>query len=104
MVTTLTTYILAPFRLLLLPIYRFYVYLMLPVYKRLVERLYAQADVKLNGDRPWDLKIKNDQFYLRIAHQALGFDLRGYGETYMDGDFECERLDLVAEKVMKSGI
>src|SRR2546423_1394318 len=101
----LSTYIFSPFRPLILGlfanIFRLYVYLMLPIYKRVTKEIFARADIKLNGDRPWDMKIKNDRFYLRMAHQVIGFDPRANGETYMDGDWECDRVDQWMEKFVR---
>lgn len=45
------------------------------------ERLLAQADVRLNGDRPWDLQVHHRDTMARIlAKGSLGL-----GESYMDG-------------------
>jgi cyclopropane-fatty-acyl-phospholipid synthase len=54
-----------------------------------VEELLALADVELNGDRPWDMQVHNERLYARaMAQGALGL-----GEAYMDGWWDCERLD-----------
>src|ERR1044071_1336227 len=80
-------------------IFRLYAYLMLPTYKHFFKRSFALADIKFNGERPWDMKIKSDKFYMRMAHAVIGFDRRAYGETYMDGDWECDRLDQCTERI-----
>jgi len=85
-------------------IFRLYVYLMLPIYRRILIRVFALGDIQFNGDRPWDIRTKNDNFFLRMMHQVIGFDRRALGETYMDGDWECDQLDQCIERVMRRGI
>ena len=54
-------------------------------------------DVEINGNRPWDLTVHNpDVFKSILFNGSLGF-----GESYMKGWFDCERLDLFFEKVLK---
>lgn len=53
------------------------------------EELLAQADVRLNGPRPWDLQIRHDGTFERV----LGQGSLGLGESYMDGWWDCERVD-----------
>jgi cyclopropane-fatty-acyl-phospholipid synthase len=51
--------------------------------------LLAQADVAINGGRPWDIQVHDERFYARVfAKGELGL-----GESYMDGWWDCERLD-----------
>lgn len=51
--------------------------------------LFAQADIRLDGTRPWDLRVLDGRFFTRVlADGTLGF-----GESYMDGWWECDRLD-----------
>lgn len=56
--------------------------------KQQVENLFALADVKINGDRAWDIQVKNDKFYARV----LADGAMGVGESYMDGWWECEDM------------
>ena len=57
-------------------------------YKRITEEILALADVKINGNNPWDIRIYNDEFYRRaITEGELGI-----GESYMDGWWDAERL------------
>jgi len=57
-------------------------------------------DVEINGNRPWDLTVHNpDLFKSILFNGSLGF-----GESYMKGWFDCERLDLFFEKVLKQGV
>ncbi|OHB19096.1 MAG: cyclopropane-fatty-acyl-phospholipid synthase [Parcubacteria group bacterium RIFCSPHIGHO2_01_FULL_47_10b] len=53
-----------------------------------VANIFAFADVKINGGRPWDIIVHNDRFYKRV----LGGGLLGLGESYMDKDWDCKDL------------
>jgi cyclopropane-fatty-acyl-phospholipid synthase len=66
--------------------------------KRQVQRLLEPADVHLNGDRPWDIRIHNDAFYSRVlAHGSLGL-----GESFMDGWWEVPALDSFLFRVLRA--
>lgn len=57
--------------------------------KHVVEEILAQADVKINGDRPWDIQVNDERFYNRILKEGS----LGLGESYMDEWWDCEALD-----------
>ena len=59
------------------------------VRKSKIEQLLAPADVRPNGDRPWDIQIRNDGLFARLLSQGS----LGLGESYMDGWWDCDRLD-----------
>jgi len=64
--------------------------------RQTVERLLSLADVKIDGDRPWDIQVHDEAFYARVlAEGALGL-----GESYMDGWWDCERLDELFRRVL----
>ncbi|OEU78102.1 MAG: cyclopropane-fatty-acyl-phospholipid synthase [Desulfobacterales bacterium C00003060] len=63
-----------------------------------VERLLSLADVKVDGDRPWDLQVHNDDLYARIlAKGSLGL-----GESYMDGWWDCNRLEEFFNRIFRA--
>ena len=49
----------------------------------------SAADIQVNGDRPWDMQVHRDETFPRI----FAFGSLGLGESYMDGWWDCERLD-----------
>ncbi len=54
-----------------------------------LEELFAPADIRFDGERPWDIRVHNDHFFARVlAEGTLGF-----GESYMDGWWDCDALD-----------
>ena len=61
------------------------------------EQMLADADVRLNGQRPTDLVIRDERVFERVfAHGTLGF-----GEAYMDGDWEAEDLPSLLTRLLK---
>src|SRR5262245_56326785 len=51
--------------------------------------ILEKADVRVNGDRPWDMRIKNGG----VLDQVLARGNLGLGEAYMNGEWHAERLD-----------
>jgi len=60
-------------------------------------RLLESADVRLDGDRPWDIQVRDPAFYDRIIrHGSVGL-----GESYMDKAWESEHLDETFHKLLR---
>ncbi|MCM8854591.1 MAG: cyclopropane fatty acyl phospholipid synthase [Candidatus Thiodiazotropha sp.] len=58
--------------------------------------LLGQADVRFNGDRPWDIQVHDEMLFKRVlTHGSLGF-----GEAYMDGFWDCSALDELFSRLM----
>ncbi len=57
--------------------------------KKVIADLLAAADITINGSRPWDIKVLNEDFYDRVFR----YGTLGVGEAYMDGWWECEKPD-----------
>jgi len=57
--------------------------------KSFVEGLVSKADITVNGPEPWDIQVHNDAFYGRVLRQQS----LGLGEAYMDGWWDCPRID-----------
>jgi cyclopropane-fatty-acyl-phospholipid synthase len=56
--------------------------------RELVHRVLESADIRPDGDRPWDIQIRNDRIYDRV----LGSGNLGLGEAYMDGWWDTADL------------
>jgi cyclopropane-fatty-acyl-phospholipid synthase len=63
--------------------------------KAAVEKLLTEADVKINGDRPWDIRVRNEDFYKMVVR---GGGL-AFGEAYMAGYWDADRLDQLVERL-----
>lgn len=65
-----------------------------------LEELLWSADIRINGDRPWDMQVHAADVADRIfAHGTLGV-----GESYMDGDWDVEALDEFICRVLRSRV
>ncbi|RQH00144.1 cyclopropane fatty acyl phospholipid synthase [Paraburkholderia dinghuensis] len=65
---------------------------------RLVASLLAQADVKLDGTRAWDMRVHD----ARVPERLLALGNLGLGEAYMDGQWDCDRLDEFFARVLRA--
>ena len=61
-----------------------------------VEEILSPADIAVNGNKPWDLKVNNDDFYSRVLAQGS----LGLGESYMESWWDCDHLDQFFNKIL----
>lgn len=66
--------------------------------KEAITNLLAHADVQINGSRPWDIQVHNDDLYGRVLKQGT----IGVGEAYMDGWWDCGQLDEMICRVIQA--
>lgn len=66
----------------------------------LVRELFESADIRFDGSRPGDIVVHDPRFYERVLRDhSIGF-----GESYMDGWWDTEALDLTVDKVMRGDL
>lgn len=63
-------------------------------------QLLARADIQVDGDRPWDIHIRDR----RAVDRILGDGNLGLGEAYMAGWVEIERVDGFVDRVLRAGL
>jgi cyclopropane-fatty-acyl-phospholipid synthase len=68
--------------------------------QRRVERVLADADVRIGGTRPWDLRVHDPHFYARVLAQGS----LGLGEAYMDGGWDADSLDGLLFRLLSARI
>lgn len=68
--------------------------------RQLAQELLSEAGIKINGDKPWDIQVHNDNLYGRLLSDGE----LGLGESYMDGWWDCEALDEFINKVLRANI
>ncbi|OXA64329.1 cyclopropane-fatty-acyl-phospholipid synthase [Folsomia candida] len=59
-----------------------------PITKKLGNKLMAKYGVNINGKNSWDMQVLDESVYTR----ALNRGNLGLGESYMDGEWECDNL------------
>ena len=62
--------------------------------------ILESADVRLNGDRPWDVQVHDDRIYARILREGT----LGMGEAYMDKWWDCEQIDRLVNRIYRKGM
>jgi cyclopropane-fatty-acyl-phospholipid synthase len=67
-------------------------------YRKKAADLLALADVRLNGDRPWDMQVHNEDLYARVFSKGSV----GLGEAYMDGWWDTQELDTLFDKILRA--
>lgn len=66
--------------------------------RRAVQALLDKADIAIDGSAPWDIRVNNPIVFSRLlAKGTLGF-----GESYMDGDWDCPALDRFFERAISA--
>jgi len=65
-----------------------------------IAHLLSLADVAVNGHRPWDIRVHNDNFYPTV----LKCGSLGLGESYMDGWWDVPQLDEFICRVFKANL
>ena len=67
--------------------------------RQTLQKILDYAEIKIDGDNPRDIKIHDDRFYSRVwTHASLGL-----GESYMDGWWDCDKLDEFYYRILKAG-
>lgn len=66
--------------------------------KKLIEELLSIAWVTINGNKPYDIKVHNDNFYERVIKE----ESLGLGESYMEGWWDCDSVDELINKILRA--
>lgn len=62
------------------------------------QRLLDHAGVRINGDRPFDMRVHDPRTYARVLAQGS----LGLGESYMDGWWDCDQLDEFFHRLLRA--
>lgn len=58
------------------------------------------SGIALDGPHPWDIRVRDERFFARVLlHGSLGL-----GEAYMDGFWDCDRLDELVCRALRAGL
>jgi cyclopropane-fatty-acyl-phospholipid synthase len=68
--------------------------------ERIIKKVLGGAGVVVNGDNPWDIKVNNSRFY----HRVLTEGSLGLGESYMEGWWDCPKLDQFFYQLLMAGV
>jgi cyclopropane-fatty-acyl-phospholipid synthase len=62
-----------------------------------LQALCAQAGVTINGNAPWDIRVTDE----RVYGQVLTRGSLGFGEAYIEGLWDCDRLDELFSRLLR---
>ncbi len=62
--------------------------------------LLALAGVAIDGEQPWDVRVRDPRLFARVLAQGS----LGLGESYMDGWWDCERLDEFFTRILSADL
>ena len=68
------------------------------IIEKVTKEIFSLAGIEVNGPNPWDIQIYNKDFYKRALSEAE----LGIGESYMDGWWECEKIDELIFRVIRT--
>ncbi|WP_110655759.1 cyclopropane fatty acyl phospholipid synthase [Salinicola halimionae] len=65
-----------------------------------LEQLLEGSGVTFNGNQPWDIRVHHPDLFSRVIRQGS----IGFGEAYMDGWWECDRIDEMIHRLLRHGL
>lgn len=68
--------------------------------RRLVERMLEGTGITIDGPNPWDIQVHDERMFARIFREGS----IGLGESYMDGWWDCDRIDDMVTRLLRSGL
>ena len=68
--------------------------------KKLIEEILHKVDIQIQGSRPWDIQVLNENFYERV----FKYGSLGLGESYMDNWWDCANVDQFIYKILRADI
>lgn len=66
--------------------------------KKITAKLLSYADIIINGKNNYDIQITDDRFY----HAVFSKGELGFGESYMNGWWNCDRVDELVFRILKA--
>lgn len=66
--------------------------------RAVIEDLFTKADIKIGGNRPWDIQVHDERLYDRVLAEGS----LGGGEAYMDGWWDVPALDQFICKIFSA--
>ena len=60
----------------------------------------ATAGIELDGSAPHDIRVRDARFFAAVATRGSF----GLGEGYMEGWWECERIDQLVFRLLRAGL
>lgn len=63
-----------------------------------LKQAFKEADIEVGGKRPWDIQVHDARFYDRVLTSGT----LAFGESYMDGWWDAEKVDELIYRILKN--
>ena len=68
--------------------------------RRTLEEVLSPVGVAINGNAPWDVRVHDERFFERVLAEGT----LGLGESYVDGWWDCDRLDELVCRAIRRNV
>ncbi|WP_435250229.1 class I SAM-dependent methyltransferase [Vibrio sp. nBUS_14] len=68
--------------------------------KEIINKIFKDAGIEINGSNEWDIKINNDKIYDDLLKKGK----IAFGEGYINNLWDCNRIDILVSKILKHDI
>jgi cyclopropane-fatty-acyl-phospholipid synthase len=68
--------------------------------RKTLEALFEESGVRINGGKPWDIRVFDEGFYARVLREGS----LGFGESYMERWWDVEDLEELIYRLLVSRI
>eukprot|EP01037_Dinobryon_pediforme_P001292 gene1292-1308_t len=68
--------------------------------KDVAAEILSAAGIPINGSEPWSIQVHNEKVWDRVLSQKQ----LGFAESYMDGWWDCEQLDVMLTKLLSINV
>jgi len=66
----------------------------------IIQEILARTGITINGPNPWDLQVYDQRLFGRVLKEST----LGLGEAYMDGWWQCRKVDEFICRILLSGM
>lgn len=70
------------------------------LFRHWTEKLLDAANITIDGHAPWDIRVHDPRMFRQTVLQGN----LGFGESYMEGSWDCDDLDELFFRLLSSGI
>ena len=67
-------------------------------FRNRIKQLLSFADIKIGGNRPWDIQVHNKNLYQRLTAEGS----LGLGKSYIDGWWDCDKPDMFFDRILRA--
>ena len=68
--------------------------------KDVATQILTAAGIPINGSEPWSIQVHNEKVWDRVLSQKQ----LGFAESYMDGWWDCQQLDVMLTKLLSINV